>query len=113
MWRRRLRLPPMGTSQAAPPRKGLTGVPPGDFPRDLPIYLAFEHHRLRQKDGRRFVLLQTSDARSGVEAWLRQAAAGAGFRVEGGGGHFTLRKGGRSFALAVSGQDTAEFRYSY
>lgn len=110
--------PPLSVSteqdvQAAPPRKGLTGVLPSDFPRELPIYLPSSIIDFGKSGGRRFVLLQTPDARGGVESWLRQAAGAAGYQVEGKGGRMTLKKGSRSATLLVSGQDTAEFRYEY
>lgn len=99
--------------QAAPPRKGLVGVLPNDFPRDLPIYLPSSVIDFGKQDGRRFVVLQSPDARSGVEAWLRRAVADAGYRVEGQGGRLQLRKGEKRVTLSFAGQGTSEFRYEY
>ena len=98
---------------AAAPKKGLVGVLPDDFPRELPIYLPSSVIDFGKKDGRRFVLLQSPDPRAGVEAWLRRAVADAGYRVEGQGGRLQLSKGGRRFGLSFSGQGTSEFRYEY
>lgn len=106
-------VPTTGDIQAAPPRKGLTGVLPSDFPKGLPIYLPSSIIDFGKKGGSRFVVLQTPDGRAGVESWLRQAAVAAGYQVSGKGGRLSLAKGGRSFTLQVSGQDTSEFRYEY
>lgn len=102
-----------GDVQAAPPRRGLVGVLPGDFPRELPIYLPASIIDFGKKDGRRFVLLQSPDPRAGVEAWLRQAAAKAGFRVESRGGRLVLSQGKARYELSFAGQSTTEFRYEY
>lgn len=106
-------VPTDGDVEAAAPRKGLVGVLPNDFPRDLPIYLPSSVIDFGKKDGRRFVLLQSPDPRPGVEAWLRRAAADAGYRVEGQGGRLQLRKGERRVTLGFAGQGTSEFRYEY
>ncbi len=105
--------PTVDDIQAAAPKKGLVGVLPDDFPRELPIYLPSSVIDFGKKDGRRFVLLQSPDPRAGVEAWLRRAAADAGYRVENQGGRLQLSKGGRRFALSFAGQGTSEFRYEY
>lgn len=107
-----LQPPTVDDVQAAPPRKGLVGVLPNDFPRELPIYLPSSVIDFGKQDGRRFVLLQSPDPRPGVEAWLRQAVAGAGFRVEGQ-GRLQLRKGDKRYTLSFAGQGTSEFRYEY
>ena len=105
--------PTEGDIQAAPPRKGLVGVLPNDFPRDLPIYLPSSIIDFGKKDGRRFVLLQSPDPRGTVEAWMRRAAGEAGYRVSGQGGRLELRKGDRRASLGITGQSTAELRYEY
>jgi hypothetical protein len=102
-----------GDVKAAPPKKGLVGVLPTDFPRDLPVYIPSSVIDFGKKDGRRFVVLQSQDGRGEVEAWLRRAAGPAGYKVEGSGGRMTLRKGERRVDLIVSGSGTSEFRYQY
>lgn len=105
--------PTEGDIKAAPPRKGLVGVLPNDFPRDLPIYLPSSIIDFGKKDGRRFLLLQSPDPRDAALAWVRRAAAEAGYQVSGQGGRLELRKGDRRASLAVTGQSTAELRYEY
>lgn len=99
--------------KAAPPRKGLVGVLPNDFPRDLPIYLPSSIIDFGKQDGRRFVLLQSPDPRGTVESWMRRAAGEAGYQVSGQGGRLELRKGDRRASLGITGQSTAELRYEY
>lgn len=108
-----LSVPTEGDIKAAPPKKGLVGILPNDFPRDLPIFLPASVIDFGKKDGRRFVLLQSQAGRAEVEAWLRGAAGQAGYRVEGQGGRLSLRKGERRYELSVTGQATSEFRYQY
>ncbi len=104
----------LGDVQAAPPRKALTGILPGDFPRELPIYLPASIIDFGKEEGRRFVVLQSPDAPAAVEAWLRRALKQAGFELSGGrAGHFQVSRGGQSFGLRISGQGTTEFRYEY
>lgn len=100
-------------TQAAPPRKGLVGVLPSDFPRDLPIYVPSSIIDFGRQDGRRFVLLQSPDARAGVDAWLRKALTQSGFKITTEGGKVVARKGDRRHELSLSGQSTTEFRYDY
>ena len=102
-----------GDVKAAPPKKGMVGILPSDFPRDLPIYIPSSVIDFGKKDGKRFVVLQSQDGRGAVEAWLRQAAGAAGYRVGGSGGRMSLTKGEKRFDLIVSGSGTSEFRYQY
>lgn len=108
-----LSVPTENDTQAAPPRKGMVGVLPSDFPRDLPIYVPSSIIDFGRQDGRRFVLLQSPDGRDGVESWLRRALTQAGFKVTQEGGRFVARKGERRHELRLSGQSTTEFRYDY
>lgn len=100
-------------TQAAPPRKGMVGVLPSDFPRDLPIYVPSSIIDFGRKDGRRFVLLQSPDGRDAVETWLRRALGQAGFKITHERGKLVASKGERRHELSLTGQSTTEFRYDY
>lgn len=97
-----IQVSPDRDTRAAPRKATLAGVLPSDFPSaELPIYVPSSVIDFGKANGRRFVLLQSPNERSEVEAGWRSLLTARQIRVQNREGVWELLKGERRLASAA------------